>query len=141
MIDDVLVHKIVPALSFPSGTLNLPVSLQNDNSGGGTANVSLTAGVAFVSRTGPLQTDSRYAHIDSAATTVLKIGAGRLHRIVVNDPAGTITVYDNIIAAAPVIAVMSGGTAVVSVEYGLPFNTGLTVVTSNGAVDLTVIYE
>lgn len=143
-IDNLLVHQLLPTTTFFSQTLNLPVTLQNIN-GAITSNHTMTVGVAFISRTGELNTESNYAHITAAATTVCKFGAGRIHKILVNNPTNcTITVYDNTSAVAPVIAVITSSTGASVNPYPIlfdcPFNNGLTIVTSV-TIDLTIIYE
>lgn len=82
-----------------------------------------------------------YNNISSATTTVVKSSTGILKRIVINTSvAGAITVYDNTSAAGTKIATIAASAGVGSYDYGVRFNTGLTVVTA-GASDLTVVYE
>ena len=60
-----------------------------------------------------------------------------------NNAGGTlVTVYDNITATAPVIAVINTPSQAnpVTLMYDLAFRTGLTLVTT-GTWDLTVIYQ
>jgi hypothetical protein len=143
-IDGLLVHQLIPTTTFFSQTLNLPVTLQNNN-GAITVNHTMTAGVAFITRTGELNTESAYSHITAAATTILKYGAGRLHKIVINNPANSnITVYDNITNSGTIIGIMNINTSATTnpfyIDYDCPFNNGLTIVTS-ATIDITVIYE
>lgn len=144
-IDHILMHTLKPTTSYFAQTLNLPVTLQNNNSGGSITNVNMYAGVAFIMRSGQLETESKYSHINTATTTVLKYGAGRLHKIIVNTSVTeTVTVYDNTVGSGTEIAVLTLSTAgnplPFFLEYDCPFNTGLTVVTSSTA-DLTFVYE
>jgi hypothetical protein len=143
-IDGVLVHsKIITNTmsTLPVQSYNLPVTIQNNNSGGGTANVSVTVGVAFVARLGNLATDGKYANIVGAGTTVLKLSAGKLQRIVSQGTGTSATVYDNTSAAAPIIATINLGSVPVYLEYQAPFQTGLTIVTVGAGCNLTVVYE
>lgn len=87
------------------------------------------------------------SHISTATTTVVKSGSGTLERIVVNKhvATGVITVYDNTAASGTVLAIITTGAAVLTDPpitgiYGIPFSTGLTIVTSQ-AEDLTVVYR
>jgi hypothetical protein len=82
-----------------------------------------------------------YANIAAAATTVVKSGAGTLSAIVVNDPGSSVTatVYDNTAGSGTKIATIALA-AGMSLQYGVAFGTGLTVVTS-GACDITVVYR
>jgi hypothetical protein len=149
-IDDVLRHYITvnktPFSILKYQSTNLPISLQNINSGGGTSNVTITFTVAFIGRTGLLESEARSFHLTTASTTVLKYGAGRLHRITINQyaaAASLITVYDNTAGSGTVVGVISGlggVQAAVTLEYGCPVSTGLTLV-STGTWDATVIYE
>lgn len=85
---------------------------------------------------------SAYAYISGAATTTVKAAAGRLIRIVNNSGAGTsATVYDNTSAADPKIAILDLTKAIGSIDFDLPFATGLTIVTVGAAADLTVVYQ
>lgn len=146
-IDHILVHSIVGenGTTFVTQSLDLPVTLQNNNSGGGTANVSLTAIVAFIARSGVLGTETKGAYLTGAVTSTLKIGSGRLHRVVwdVGGNAGTLTLYDNTSAAVPIIGLISAqaNAAPISLEFGCPFFTGLTAVTTGASTNVTVIYE
>jgi hypothetical protein len=80
------------------------------------------------------------------ATTpvVVKEGAGTLHRIVVGTVAGqaaTVILYDNIAGSGTKIASMKFPTNdTKSVEFGVAFTTGLTVVTTNSP-EVTVVYD
>lgn len=89
-----------------------------------------------------------YVNITAAAptTTVVKSGAGVLHIVNVNTAAdtGVITLYDNTSATGTKI-----GTITTTIEasgspkpmvYDVAFNTGLTIVTSTAAQDITVSY-
>jgi hypothetical protein len=84
-----------------------------------------------------------YTRIAGAATVVVKSGAGILKRIAINRPTnGTATVYDNTTGAGTIIALIgaTNGTAPTSLEYGLSFTTGLTIVTTGANLDITVVY-
>ena len=140
-IDHKIVHTLIPTTAFYTATLDLPVTIQNINSGGGTSDVTIETGVAFITRIGPLETDNVMRNITGAGTTTLKYGAGRLHRVVLNSTGGTsVALYDNTTAAAPLIATLVTG-AIGNVDFFGPFFTGLTIVTTGSGCDITVIYE
>ena len=86
-----------------------------------------------------------YTNIAAAATTVVKTGRGVLKKIIINKlvASGVITIYDNTAASGTKIAtITSPATLLVNqltLDYGIVFQTGLTVVTS-AADDLTVVY-
>lgn len=86
---------------------------------------------------------SKYVNITSATTTVVKSIPGEFCRLIVNKPitAGTVTIYDNSAGSGTKIGIITHSGAVpYELEYGLRFQTGLTIVTS-GADDITVVYE
>lgn len=87
---------------------------------------------------------SKYTHISTATTTIIKDGAGYLGTLTINTfvASGTVTVYDNNVGSGTVIAIITNpGTlsfeGPISANYGIGFNTGLTIVTT-GAQDITV---
>lgn len=85
---------------------------------------------------------NNYQNITSAATTVVKSGAGTLERIIVNTTAAAIiTIYDNTAGSGTKIATIAASPVIGSnFVYGALFSTGLTIVTA-GASDITVIYS
>ena len=91
-----------------------------------------------------LVSGNAYVNVASAATTVVKTGAGVLERIIVNK-AGTgttIVIYDNTAGSGTKIATLTS-TAQNSIAYNIRFSTGLTIVTDagSGAADVTVSYR
>ena len=81
-------------------------------------------------------------------TTVVKSGAGHLHSVVINTPvaSGVITMYDNTSAAGTEIGIITQPGTILSsgpetVIYDIAFATGLTVVTSGAAQNITVSYR
>ena len=83
-----------------------------------------------------------YTHVSGAATTVCKTGAGCLHGIVVGTPGGTCTVYDSLTGSGSVLSVVDLGSLTVpmSLNFGLDFSTGLTLVTTSTS-DITAVFE
>lgn len=129
-----------------AATMEHYIYLDNINSGS-TTNSTISCRVASIRRFGHLKTNTIYKNITSAATNILKYGAGMMHGITINSPGGvndTIILYDNVTAAVPTMGTIAIGknTQPTTLTYndGIPFNTGLTIV-SNGTTDFTVIYE
>jgi len=125
--------------------LTLPITIENINNNDNTTAVTFDCLGVAITREGQLVTNPAYAHITAATTHLLKVGAGSLHRIIINDPLPqiTMTVYDNIAATGDIIAIIVLGakaTAPVPLEYGLPFSNGLTVVLDTLS-DITIVYE
>ncbi len=144
-IDDVLVHQVaIRGSANPLyDSLTLPVHLNNANSGGGTADVSLTTLLSTVFRIGKFETAPTYKHITTATTTICKYGPGMLHVVNFNNPTNNaVTIYNNTAASGEVIAVITPQTNNVPfvMDYHVGFSIGLTIVTA-GTPDLTIIYE
>ena len=152
IIDGLILHKFSGSTAPLTNTLTLKVGSECTNSGGTASNNTLEVRVSTLQRLGPLLTQPTYANISTNTTTVLKYGAGTLHRIVINKVGltnNTLTIYDNTTGTGTTIATitMAKGTQAsdipVSVDYGsLAFSTGLTIVTATGtAPNVTVVYE
>lgn len=86
-----------------------------------------------------------YSHISTAATTVVKSGAGTLCRVTVNSlgtVASSTTIYDNTAGSGTVIAVINTLALSGPFDYDIQFSTGLTLVTTGTAApDITVSYK
>lgn len=86
-----------------------------------------------------------YLNITGQATTVVKSGAGTLSRLVLNAPTATevITIYDNTAASGTIIGKITipASPQPVSIEFGVAFATGLTILTATASSDLTVVYR
>ena len=97
-----------------------------------------------ICRLGTLLTAPQYGHITGAATTVLKLGGGMLHKIIVNQAGTLCTIYDQTSAAVPIVGILdtnkNTGT-IGSIDYECPFFNGLTIVTTGAGSDITVVYE
>ena len=107
------------------------------------------AGEDFVNNVMKVEEQMTYAGITAAAptTTVVKSGAGLLHCLQINKAVatGVITIYDNTAASGAVIATITQPAAVLATTqqllYDVKFTTGLTIVTSTAAQDITVSYR
>ncbi len=142
-IDNVLVHTFTPTTSMISNTFTLPCTATSVNSGTGTTSGVIEVWALTILRLGKEQTESKYTHISTATTTVLKIGSGTLHSIIANNPTNNnITIYDNTAGSGTIIGIINPGSSAVpfQLSYNTPFFTGLTIVTA-GSPDLTVTYE
>lgn len=85
---------------------------------------------------------SAYAHITTAATTVVKANPTVFTGLVVNTggASSTATVYDSLTASGTIIAVIDTATRG-QLTYSVPCRVGLTVVTASGTpADLTVLF-
>ena len=118
----------------------LPVKMENINSGGNTTDNGFQIFFASIQRLGESISAPAYKYISSNATTVCKYGAGTLQRVNNLNNAGTITIYDNTAGSGTLIAVIDAAKVLGSIEFNVPFNNGLTIVTATGAIT-TIIYE
>jgi len=146
-VDGAVLHKATGATAPLVNTNTLPARAVVFNAPANNGNNSLEVRTSTINRLGPLGTDPIYKYIASTGTTICKYGAGKLHRILFHDvsaAAQTITISDSQGNFSPII----GNTVIANqnsfypfgMEYGAPFYTGLTVVTS-AARGITVIYE
>jgi hypothetical protein len=90
-----------------------------------------------------IKTEQRFSplYISTATTTLVKTGAGFLHRIIVNGgTTGTIIAYDNTAGSGAIIFSFDTTNAIGSYEFNCSFATGLTIVTS-AATKLTAVYR
>jgi hypothetical protein len=147
-VDDILVHQIdtkgQAALGWQS--LDLPATMSNANSGGGTANVSLSAAICTILRLGELETDTIYKNITGVnASQILKYGAGRLHSIIIGTPVNnaTIAVYDNVSGTTnPMVTMTLPNSATpITIEINTGFYNGLNIVPSSTSLNICVVYE
>lgn len=120
---------------------NLPIRMENDNSGGLASNQTLVLRSVSVDSHGALPRRSRFISLAAAATTVIKRGPGTLRRVLVNTTAlaATVTLTDNTAAGGTALAVIAAGTLGVYI-YDLDFLTGLTCVIS-GTPNITIVFE
>jgi hypothetical protein len=143
VVNGEMAHFVFASSSPWTATPHLPAYADNVNSGGSTTDVALYLRDMVITRLGRLETLPVYGHITNAATTVLKYGPGLLHRITLANATGTsLTVYDSTAGSGLVITSMKTPSQAnpVTLEYGVVFSNGLTVV-STGTWDATVVYE
>lgn len=89
-----------------------------------------------------------YQNITTQTTTTLKSGSGLLKKIIINTPValGVITIYDNTAASGTKIGTLTLpaallSTGATSLDFGINFTTGLTIVTSGATMDITAVYK
>ena len=146
LIDGVLAHAFAPTTTPLCNQYDVPATAQSVNSASGSASATMEVWNFGISRIGPADTEPFYVHINGSSTVTCKIGCGRLVAVVCNTPINSaITVWDNPSAASgtQIASITSAGAAnatPVTLQYDIPFNTGLTI--SNPATsDITVVFE
>lgn len=145
VVNDQVLHKFTGTTTTLVGTPSLPIRAETINSSGETAANTLSVRVASISRMGGLKTAPIYRNITGPlGATVLKYGPGCLHKIVINAPinGATVSVYDALTATNPIALITyPNGTSPGAFVYDLDFYTGLTVVTTGAAQNVTIVYE
>jgi len=145
-VNDVVVHTLNP-LTEPIGqTANFKVRFKNTNSDGANVINVIESRVASILRLGQNMTSSTKRYLSTAGTYVLKYGPGLLKNIVVNangNVGSNITIYDSTYTAAGTIVgvIDTYKSAIATLIYDSPFDTGLTVVPSGTFGNITVVYE
>jgi hypothetical protein len=149
-IDNILIHTITPTTAPMTNTLTLPTTAQSINSGIGTVSGTLELWTMAILRYGQAQASGKNAYFHGVTgATVLKIGPGRLKRVIINAYvlASTISIYDAVTAVNPIglIVFTAAGNGYVmeprTIEYDLEFYTGLCITVGNAATDVTFVYD
>jgi hypothetical protein len=145
VINGVVLHTVSAASAPWSDTKNFYVYLDNVNSGN-TVNKILECRTCSIYRLGKPETSPQWRNFNTTAVTasILKRGAGRLHRVIINAIGATsrVTLYDAITATNPIARiVIPDAAAPFELDYALDFYTGLCITTTPNAMDVTVVYE
>jgi len=143
-IDGELLHTISASTSTWSATMNFHVFADSVNSDVIGASATLAMRSATIYRLGKLETQSQYYRVSgNAATHVLKLGAGTLHKIVFNNTTGTsLQIVDNVTGTTPIIGLITTATGAQGAwDYNVPFFTGLILITVGNGLDATIVYE
>jgi hypothetical protein len=146
LINNVLVHTATFATThWTNNTVNFHIFADVTNTGDSSA-IAHTFRMMNITRLGAIITKPIYKYISGAAAThVLKLGGGVLHKIIFNNTTGTsVTIYDaiNAVTANTTVALITTTTSALgSWDYEMPFFNGLTIKTIGDNLDATVIYE
>ncbi len=144
VIDEMLIHTFAGATAVLTDSLTLKVGMQCTNAGGNINNNTLEVRAATINRLGKEQTAPMWKNIHGIlGATVLKYGAGKLQKVIVNymPNGGSTALYDALTATNPIAICAPATNFSGTLEYDLDFYTGLTVVTANGNTDVTIVYE
>lgn len=150
-VDGVLLHKFTPTTAILTQNLTVQSTASIFNSAGGTTSGTMEFWASSILRLGKELTRPKSVRISTNTTTVLKLGAGTIHSIVLNNsPTAnhTMTIYDNTAASGTILNLFTCSASQIPFEInlspmGLDFYTGLTIVTATGvtAGDWLVIYD
>lgn len=120
---------------------NFPNRFENINSGGSTSDVALYVTGTSQQRYGPDRVTPRMVNLSGIGTFLIKADAGSLHKINYNNKdTKDVTVYDSLTGSGTVLATLYSDLPHVF-EFGGVFSTGLTIVTTVAAANLTVIFD
>lgn len=141
-IDNVLIHKFSPTTLILNNEMDLHCFAQSVNSSTNSGVMEVWASSIY--RLGKLETNPTYRNISgNAATWVIKTGSGILRRLIFNNTSGTsFILYDNSAGSGTIIGTFTTAAGIIgSQTWDLPFQTGLTIVTTGNGLDLTVVFE
>ncbi len=144
VLDGVLLHSHSAAAATWSNTKTFHAFADSVNSGVIVASETLEVRVASIYRLGMLDSESQYYNLTgNAATHTIKLGAGKLKKLIFNNTSGTsFVIYDNTAASGSTIGTITTATASLGPwDYQCPFFNGLVIVTTGNGLDMTVIYE
>lgn len=146
LIDKIVRHTISATTTPLVANASVKCSFEASNTGG-TTNRALDVASPSVCRLGAVNEDVLSYYVAVAETRTLKIGAGKLQRLIFGDKgslSGTVTIYDNTAGSGTILwtcdttqIIPSGETAILD----LPFSTGLTYTTVGGNLRLTMMWE
>ena len=140
-----LLHKISQA--HMADTLTLPITLENENTGDSTTDVTLDCIGTYIARQGELYTNPTSKYMSGTGVTVCKYGAGTLKGIVISAivNGADINIYDG--TAITDTLIWASGNQGARTEplvidfFGLPFSDGLTIEIADSAADVLAVYE
>jgi hypothetical protein len=148
VINGTLNHTVSASANPWSDTMSPGIKMETINTNGVSTSNTIICRVAGISRLGSEDTQSIYKY-QSGTTSgmVLKIGPGNLKRLTLSNIANTsvVTVYDGVNTNGNIIwssGTMGNNSVPFSIDFdGCPFFTGLFLVVSTAASNVTVIYE
>lgn len=143
VVGDEVLHLVTAPSSTWASTMNFNIFMDGTNSAEATS-TTLAIRTASIYRLGKFETQPTYYNLTgNAATHVLKLGPGILHKIMFNNTSGTdLTIYDNTAGTGTTIGKITTASAALGEwDYSCPFNNGLSIVTTGNSLDATIIYE
>ena len=87
-VDGVLLHRFKPGSKVMTNTMQLAAGAIAYNTNATAASTSLEVWAFSISKMASADPSTRYTHINTATTTVVKMGGGSLLSVVINSPAG-----------------------------------------------------
>ena len=146
LINNVIIHTQTYATTYWTyNTTSFHIFADAKTGGDGSTAKTMTFRMMNICRLGSIITNPQFFHGTTAADTILKYGGGKLHGLILNNSkSGTlISIYDNLSGTANTIAVVGDVSTTIApcaVQFDLPFQVGLRIVTT-GTWDYTIVYE
>lgn len=143
-IGGLILHTVTASTASWTNTLAFHAFVDSLNSDVLGASVTINVRTASIYRLGKIETQPIWYNISgNAATHVLKLGQGILHKVIYNNTSGTsLALVDNITGTTPSIGIITTASAALGVwDYYIPFNTGLIAITTGNGLDCTIVYE
>lgn len=142
--DRKLVHTFGSPSSAAYGTPHLRCGhfIKNIN-GNTTDNIMLSRG-SSIGRLGARDVAPNFKFIETSGTFTIKNNPGTLHRIILTDlgtGSATITIYNSTIGSGEIITRLDTNDVIGTLDYGLEFDEGLTIVAQGGNVQFTVVFD
>jgi hypothetical protein len=144
VIGGLTLHTVTASLASWTNTLAFHTFVDSLNSNILNASVTINVRTASVYRLGKIETQPITYHLSGdAATHVLKLGQGLLHKIVFNNTSGTsINIVDNITGSTPSLGIITTTASCIGPwDVYYPFNNGLILITTGNGLDATIVYE
>jgi hypothetical protein len=144
---DVLLHKHTASVTPWSATMELGICLENKNLLAVTNSDfagCMEARVASISRYGLENSTPQYRYISGASSNTYKFSAGYLHNILIGVGGTLCNIYDGY---SPTMSfILSIDTSKTTGTIGpfsidVPFQNGLTIVTTGAGTSICVVYE
>lgn len=127
-----------------SGVEQTPI--QSTDAGAIHSNIRTSSGAEILTDSrASIITTELYSHfrVVGASTTVIKTSSGYLKRVTINSSSNsTLTIYDNTTATGTPIIVISStnGVATSTLEYGINLTTGLSIISTGNATNMSILY-
>lgn len=139
MINGRLLHSMSGASTTLSSTLHFPLYARNENSNGGTSDLSLEIRNMSIYRMGSSESNGIYRNKPSGAlTTTLKQGLGTLKSVTIGTAGnGTCSIQDGL----NVISLINSNAFTGQIVYNIDFYTNLNVVCGAGSGDFTFVFD
>jgi len=138
VINGVLVHTYFALTDTYCDTLNLPVRVDNINSGSST-NSTISCRVISIYRLGEQITEPISKFFNGTSTAICKYSAGIIHSVINCDNVGSYSVYDGLTSGGILLFTVDTAKVLGGLNFDIPFYTGLFISSTNAKI--VAVYE